>query len=85
MISVTYHCPKDGTYSGEMKLVRTENTYTIDEFYQLKRKALVQLVGERLKCPKCKRVYGWHQLEKREVSTKKPSYFINLMLDRGEE
>lgn len=57
-----YVCPKCGIYSGEMDLVRINKTYTVDELYKLE--GNTQLAGERLQCPKCKKVYGWHQLKR---------------------
>ena len=59
-----YVCPFDGTYSGEMqycgKVYGLMNILS-DEIDTLKGQPIV---GERLQCPKCKRVFGWHQLKK---------------------
>lgn len=61
-----YVCPLDETYSGEMKLVRKNKMIHISEILSLSRKRLPsELNGERLQCPKCKEVFGWHQLSKK--------------------
>ncbi len=65
MKTYIYVCPKCSTYSGVMKLVRINKTYTVDEMLILKHRGIPrELLGERLKCPKCKKVYGWHQLRR---------------------
>jgi len=57
-----YVCPFDGTYSGEMQYCgKVKLTHlTFDEIEVLKGSPTI---GERLQCPKCKRVFGWHQLK----------------------
>lgn len=59
-----YVCPKCGIYSGEMDLVRINKTSVDYERIQLRNLGIEQLSGERLQCPKCKKVYGWHQLKR---------------------
>ena len=60
-----YACPLDNIYSGEMKLIRTNKTITIFELFEIKQRGLPkELEGKRLRCPKCKKTYGWHQLKK---------------------
>lgn len=58
-----YVCPFDGTYSGEMQYCgKVKITLlTFDEAEALQGQPTI---GERLQCPKCKRVFGWHQLKK---------------------
>ncbi len=66
-VLVTYYvCPFDGTHSGEMQYCGKINLFhtTYDE-----RDALngTPIIRERLQCPKCQRVFGWHQLKKIEI------------------
>lgn len=61
-----YVCPVDKTYSGRMDLIRVNKTYTVDELCKLQGNK--HLAGERLRCPECKKIYGWHQLEKVKLS-----------------
>lgn len=60
---IFYVCPFDKTYSEEMEYLGkiAPIHVTFDE-----RKTLNDspIIGERLKCPKCQNVFGWHQLEK---------------------
>lgn len=57
-------CPFDGTPSKNMKLCwRIEK----DQITFREREALEgypPIAGERLQCPKCGRIFGWHQLKK---------------------
>ena len=58
-----YICPFDGTYSGEMQFrgkIYGLASILFDEIDALKGSPLI---GERLQCPKCKRIFGWHQLK----------------------
>lgn len=59
-----YVCPFDSTYSGEMQFLG--KVYSLvnilhDEIDALKGQPII---GERLQCPRCMRVFGWHQLKK---------------------
>ncbi len=58
-----YVCPFDETYSGKMQFCGKVDLaqITYDEISVL---AGSPTLGERLQCPKCKRVLGWHQLKK---------------------
>ena len=60
-----YVCPFDGTYSGEMQYLGKVNIdhLTFDEIDALKGEPII---CERVQCPKCQRVFGWHQLKKVE-------------------
>lgn len=60
--TIYYVCPKDRTYSGEMPLVKKETKLSLLEI----RKVADHIIGERLKCPLCNQVYGWHELKKIE-------------------
>ena len=64
MLSYVFVCPKDDAPSSDMKLIRVNKTYTVDEMLILKRVVIPEeLAGERLQCPECKKIYGWHQLK----------------------
>ncbi len=65
-----YTCPIDDTYSGNMKLVRINKTYNTEEYIKLTRRNILHVAKERLKCPKCKKTYGWHQLKRNKGGEK---------------
>ena len=61
-----YVCPFDGTYSGEMQYCGKVTGLTQITFDEINALAGSPILGERLQCPKCKRIFGWHQLKKKE-------------------
>jgi len=58
-----YVCPYDGTYSGEMELVEKVKLSQIGIREKEALKGFPPIDGERLQCPKCGRIFGWHQLK----------------------
>ena len=64
-IFITYVCPKDGTSSAEMQYLGKISFVhiTFDEREVLDGDPVI---GERLQCPRCQGVFGWHQLKKIE-------------------
>lgn len=61
-----YSCPFDGTYSGQMQYCGKVKLTNIT-FDEMEASPGSPTMGERLQCPKCKRVFGWYQLKREEV------------------